>query len=446
MNIAKTIATVGLAVTLSASLQAAAKAETNMLFIIDASNSMWGQVDGIAKIETARGALNNLLKDMPADMNLGLMSYGLFSEDSCEDVHYVVDMAPSNHQKISSFISKIQPKGKTPIAKALEMGGRQFETRKDANNHLVLISDGIESCNGDPCAVAAQLSKKGINVKVHVVGFAVGDKDSKQLACISENGGGKFFHAKNTQNFKDAVAEVKQLAEAKPKPEPKPKEYFRDDFDGEGLSENWEILNPNPDNFIVEDSEMLMITQANPVTLSSDKMENIVRLTKPLPKGDWTATMKFKMGYLTGRESAYLALYEDKGNYIGAIAGSWSYYEHIRGANMYFFGLKLSKGKEKKFQKPIWGGPRGVAFTADSPPNPYLLRLKKVGRSYIPAVKMLGIKKKDGTESEWIEHEKFTVLRPKGNLAIGIYQSQKVPGETTTNIDWIKIETLQAAQ
>ena len=59
---------------------------------------------------------------------------------------------------------------------------------------------------------------------------------------------------------------------------------------------------------------------------------------------------------------------------------------------------------------------------------------------------MLGIKKKDGTESDWIEHEKFTVLRPKGNLAIGIYQSQRVPGETTLNIDWIKIKTMPAAQ
>ena len=84
-----------------------------------------------------------------------------------------------------------------------------------------------------------------------------------------------------------------------------------------------------------------------------------------------------------------------------------------------------------------------MAFTADSPPNPYLLRLKKVGRSYFPAVKMLGVKNKDGTESGWIEHQKFTLLRPKGNLAIGIYQSQKVPGETTANIDWIKIEVLE---
>jgi len=426
-----------LVVYLCFALPAFSAAGTNVLFILDASGSMWGQVDSVAKIKTAREALNKLLMDIPAETNLGLLSYGLFSKESCDDVHYVVSIGANKQKTISDFINKINPKGKTPIAGALKMAGSHLEHIK-GEKHIVLISDGIETCGGDPCQVSGELAKRGINVKIHVVGFDVADKERKQLECIARAGGGRYFNADSTTGFKEAVAAVKkevQTAKAKPK------EYFRDDFNGEELGDHWEVLNPNPDNFIVENGVMLMVTQAGQATLSSDKLENIVRLTKPLPKGDWTVTMKFKMGYLTGSESAYLALYKDKDNYIGAIVGAKSYYERIRGANMHFYGFKLSKGKEKRFQKSIWGGPGGVPFTADSPPNPYLLRLKKVGRSYIPAVKMLGVKKKDGTESEWIEHEKFTVLRPKGNLAIGIYQSQEVSGETTADIDWIKIET-----
>ena len=442
--IRRILVSMSLGASLCLALPAFSVAGSNILFVMDASGSMWGKVDGVSKIVTARESLGKLLQEIPPEMNLGLLSYGLFSKESCDDVHYVVSIGANKQKEISDFINKINPKGKTPIAGALRMAGSHLGQIK-GEKHIVLISDGIETCGGDPCQVAGELAKKGINVKIHVVGFDVAAKEREQLECIAKAGGGRYFNADSTAGFKEAVAAVKEAvkaAEAKPAPKPaEPKEYFRDDFNGEELGDHWEVLNPNPDSFIVEKGEMLMVTQAGPATLSSDKLENIVRLTKPLPKGDWTVTMKFKMGYLTGSESAYLALYQDKDNYIGAIVGSRSYYERIRGANMHFYGFKLSKGKEKRFQKPIWGGPGGVPFNADSPPNPYLLRLKKVGRSYIPAVKMLGIKKKDGTESEWIEHEKFTVLRPKGNLAIGIYQSQKVPGETTANIDWIKIET-----
>ena len=69
--------------------------------------------------------------------------------------------------------------------------------------------------------------------------------------------------------------------------------------------------------------------------------------------------MKFKMGYMTGSETAYLALYEDKDNYTGAFVDSWPYHEALRGARMRFYGLKLSKGK-KRVSNGQFGEERGV--------------------------------------------------------------------------------------
>ncbi len=206
-----------------------------------------------------------------------------------------------------------------------------------------------------------------------------------------------------------------------------------DEFDGEVLAEHWEILNPNADAFIVEDGNLLVIGSATNA-LDSGSTENVFRLTQPLPKGDWVATMKFSMDYQTGYEVPFLGVYDSNSDYVTSFAYARSYYEAIRGAQLFLGGQKMAKGEKKDFSRHIWGGASGVPFTSDTAPNPILLRLTKKGRSYIPAVKLEGIE-----GSEWIEHEKYTVLRQKGNLAFGIYLWQ-AGTESVMFVDWLKIE------
>ena len=182
----------------------------------------------------------------------------------------------------------------------------------------------------------------------------------------------------------------------------------------------------------------LLIIGAGATHIKKGSVPNIIRLKSGLPKGNWVATIKFSIPYQTGREAPFLGIYEDKDNQIVATTYAWSKYGGIRGAQMYLGSWKRTKGKETSFSKLIWGGASGKAFTADKAPNPILLRITKKGRSYIPAYKLEGMK-----QTEWIEHEKLTVLRPKGSLAFGIFQAQKVEGETPLSIDWFKIEALK---
>jgi hypothetical protein len=210
-----------------------------------------------------------------------------------------------------------------------------------------------------------------------------------------------------------------------------------DDFNGDKLSAHWEVLNEDPDGYIVEDGKLLIIG-ASHGHLKSAPVPNIIRLKAAPPKGDWVATMKFTMPYQTGRETPFLAIYGDKGNHLAATTNAWSYYGGTRGARMYLSGWKRTKGKESSFGKVIWGGAKGKVFSADKAPNPILLRITKKGRTYSPAYKLEGMK-----QTEWIEHERLTVLRPKGSLAIGIFQSEKVKGETPMSVDWFKIEALK---
>jgi len=209
-----------------------------------------------------------------------------------------------------------------------------------------------------------------------------------------------------------------------------------DEFDGDSLQAHWEVLNEDPDSYIVENGQLLLIGTSGGQLKKGD-VPNIMRLKADLPQGDWVATIKFSVPYQTGREAPFIGIYEDGDNHLVTTTNAWSYYEGIRGARMFLSSWKRSGGNEASFNKVIWGGASGEAFSAEQAPNPILLRITKKGRTYTPAYLLEGMK-----QTEWIEHEKLTSLRPKGKLAIGIYQLENVNGETPMAIDWFKIEAL----
>ena len=150
-----------------------AHAETNLLVILDGSNSMWGQIDGKAKMATAQETLGKLMSDLPADTKLGFMAYGHTKEKDCNDVELLSALGKDKPEMINTLIHTIQPKGKTPIANALKKSKDAFKGHEGQNNNILLVSDGIESCDGDPCAVAKELKDAGLDVSAHVIGFGV---------------------------------------------------------------------------------------------------------------------------------------------------------------------------------------------------------------------------------------------------------------------------------
>ena len=212
-------------------------------------------------------------------------------------------------------------------------------------------------------------------------------------------------------------------------------EIFFDDFNGDSLSQSWEVLNEDQDSYIVEDGSLLTIATGG-TNLTNGDVPNIFRLKQKLPKGDWVATMKFRMPYQTGRETPFLALYGDKDNHVAAFANSWSYYEHTRGARLYLSSGKVVKGKSTSFGNVLWGGAGGKPFTIEDAPNPFVLRITKKGHGYTAAVQI-----KKGAETTWVEHATVTSIRAPGSLAFGMYQATKVKGETPMTVDWVKIES-----
>ena len=195
-------------------------AKDSVIVVFDGSGSMWGQVDGKPKIEIAREVMGTLLQDWNEDIDLGLMVYGHREKGSCADIELVVPVSTPDGKRILNAVNGINPKGKTPISAALKQAAEDLRYTEDTAT-VILISDGEESCNADPCAVARELEAKGINFTAHVIGFDIkGNKQAQaQLKCVADSTGGRFFEAQNTEGLKEALAETaKAVAEPPPPP------------------------------------------------------------------------------------------------------------------------------------------------------------------------------------------------------------------------------------
>ncbi|MFQ5631460.1 MAG: VWA domain-containing protein, partial [bacterium] len=177
---------------------------SNLLLILDASGSMWGQIEGKNKIMIARQVLKDLLGELPEQTNIGLVAYGHRSKGDCEDIETVTPLGPVDKAALSQQIDALNPKGKTPITGAIQKAFEAVRSQEDATT-IILVSDGLETCGGDPCKIVADAKKAGVNFVMHVVGFDVGDVDVSQLECTAQAGGGLYFSAKNANELASAL-------------------------------------------------------------------------------------------------------------------------------------------------------------------------------------------------------------------------------------------------
>lgn len=181
----------------------------NAVVVFDASGSMWGQIDGIAKIDIARTAFAEAGTQLAhADGPVGLIAYGHRRKGDCRDIEVIVDPQQGTFAAVNDAVAGLTPKGKTPLSDALRSAANLIRHNEDRAT-VVLFSDGVETCNADPCAVAAQLEQEGLDFTAHVIGFDIAtDADRAQLACIADATGGLYRDAGSARDVADALAEI----------------------------------------------------------------------------------------------------------------------------------------------------------------------------------------------------------------------------------------------
>jgi Ca-activated chloride channel homolog len=190
---------------LLASASSASAQSTDAILILDASGSMWGQVEGQTKIAAARRAVDSILSKWKPSDRLGLIAYGHRSKGDCKDIEMMVPVSRFDPARIRSAVNGLVPKGKTPIADSLRAAASSLRT-SEGKGTVVLVSDGIETCVADPCAVAAELKKAGVGLVTHVVGFDIADPAAKaQLQCIARVTGGVYLDARDASGLENAL-------------------------------------------------------------------------------------------------------------------------------------------------------------------------------------------------------------------------------------------------
>ncbi|MDZ7831800.1 MAG: VWA domain-containing protein [Desulfobacterales bacterium] len=209
-----------LAATVFFLIAAPALAAEDVMVVFDGSNSMWGQIEGTAKIEIAREAMHSLIGDWTEGTNIGLMAYGHRREGDCEDIETLIEPGPFDREHFFSTIENITPRGKTPLTASIEQAAETLAYR-DNPATVIVITDGIETCQRDPCALADDLERMGVDFTAHVVGFDLKDEEQEAVACIAERTGGRFLPAGDAAELRTALSEV-GTAVAEPEPEPEP--------------------------------------------------------------------------------------------------------------------------------------------------------------------------------------------------------------------------------
>lgn len=179
--------------------------------VVDASGSMWGTMNGRTKIEIAKEILDGALDWLPPDLNLSLRAYGHQYDrkaQNCEDTELLVSPASGNRGEMRRAIDGLRPKGQTPLGYALEQISADFGGF-GGERAVVLVTDGLESCDGDaPSAVHELQNGERGTVPVHVIGFGLAEsaeEDLSSLRAIAAASGGKFLTAGSAAELRRAL-------------------------------------------------------------------------------------------------------------------------------------------------------------------------------------------------------------------------------------------------
>lgn len=148
--------------------------------MLDSSGSMAGDAGGQTKMKAAKDALERYVTGTPDSFDLGFMVFGheggpseAGKAESCANAELLEPLGEVDYRSFPRTLRRFKPNGWTPIARALEEAEQAFAGREGDVNDLTLVTDGVETCGGDPVKLARRLHEAGLRVTIDVVGFDV---------------------------------------------------------------------------------------------------------------------------------------------------------------------------------------------------------------------------------------------------------------------------------
>ncbi|QKG83176.1 VWA domain-containing protein [Kroppenstedtia pulmonis] len=188
----------------------------HMEILLDASGSMAGKVDGKVKMDQAKQAIQSFVSGMPEHVQVSLRVYGhrgsnakKDKEISCAETEQVYPMDSYNEMRFNTALNKFKPTGWTPLAKAMQEARRDLQSNAGDGVHNVvyIVSDGVETCGGDPIREAQELHLSEIEAVVNIIGFDLDKKEEQALKQVAKAGGGSYRTARNGSDMNEILRE-----------------------------------------------------------------------------------------------------------------------------------------------------------------------------------------------------------------------------------------------
>jgi hypothetical protein len=189
-------------------LHRTSKPTKNIEIILDLSGSMKLRLGNSTRIDTARKVLAEVVSKVPDDFNVGLRFYGnrysSRQKETCTDTELVAPIAKLDRARLLSLVNNAKPRGETPLVYSV------LQTPADLHavggGSVILITDGEESCGGDPHQAAEELKKAGVEITLDIVGFTLtGQQVQRELTQFAEATGGRYYGAENAQTLARAL-------------------------------------------------------------------------------------------------------------------------------------------------------------------------------------------------------------------------------------------------
>lgn len=195
----------------------AARIVTNIQLVFDASGSMAQRIGNETKIQAAQRAIERIIDTLPdnPDLNVGFRVFGHEGDSSeaqkarsCQSTALLVPVQGVNKDLLRQQAGAWKPAGWTPISLALQKAGEDLQPGENVRNVIIMVTDGEETCGGDPCAVAKALAESQAEVRIDVVGFGLTPDVAKTVRCVAENSGGVYTDAQNGDALVQTLEEL----------------------------------------------------------------------------------------------------------------------------------------------------------------------------------------------------------------------------------------------
>lgn len=209
MSVVGTIVLALTALTWPAATADESTADTAMMLVMDASGSMAERTGGgSTRIQAAKDGLNDVIDGLPDEQRVGFRVYGAsdVAEDdpaACTDSERIVDLGTDNRDDLRRAVAEYEPVGWTPTSHALREAAKDLGD--SGQRTIVLVSDGEPTCDPDPCVVAREIAKDGIDIRIDVVGFDVSGRARKTLQCVADEGNGTYYDADDAESLTDSL-------------------------------------------------------------------------------------------------------------------------------------------------------------------------------------------------------------------------------------------------